>query len=35
MTITGGTKERPWNAKVSWALASTPEYKRVRALYRS
>jgi DNA gyrase subunit B len=34
MAIKGGTKERPVESKVSWALASTPEYKRVRALYR-
>src|SRR5580658_3683861 len=34
LNLTGGTKERPVVGKVSWALASTPEYKRVRALYR-
>jgi DNA gyrase subunit B len=34
MNMEGGTKERPVTSKVSWALASTPEYKRVRALYR-
>jgi DNA gyrase subunit B len=34
MNLNGGTKERPVTSKVSWALASTPEYKRVRALYR-
>ncbi|MGB6429681.1 MAG: hypothetical protein WBF06_03790, partial [Candidatus Acidiferrales bacterium] len=34
LNLTGGTKERPIAGKVSWALASTPEYKRVRALYR-
>jgi DNA gyrase subunit B len=32
MALTGGAKDRPVNAKVSWALASTPEYKRLRAL---
>jgi DNA gyrase subunit B len=32
MVLTGGAKERPVNAKVSWGLASTPEYKRLRAL---
>ncbi len=31
--FTSGTKERPTQGKVSWALASTPEYKRLRALY--
>jgi DNA gyrase subunit B len=31
--ITGGTKERPTQCKVGWALASTPEYKRLRSLY--
>jgi DNA gyrase subunit B len=34
LAITSGTKERPIQSKVSWALASTPEYKRLRALYR-
>ena len=34
LNLAGGTKERPITGKVSWALASTPEYKRVRALYR-
>jgi DNA gyrase subunit B len=34
MDLKGGAKERPVAGKVSWALASTPEYKRVRALYR-
>src|ERR1022692_2320700 len=34
VNLNGGTKERPVTSKVSWALASTPEYKRVRALYR-
>jgi DNA gyrase subunit B len=34
MDLKGGTKERPVAGKISWALASTPEYKRVRALYR-
>ena len=34
LNLTGGTKERPVAGKISWALASTPEYKRVRALYR-
>src|ERR1700683_1381362 len=34
LNLAGGTKERPIPGKVSWALASTPEYKRVRALYR-
>jgi DNA gyrase subunit B len=32
--ITSGTKERPTQCKVGWALASTPEYKRLRPLYR-
>ncbi len=32
LAITGGVKDRPVNTKVSWALASTPEYKRLRAL---
>ncbi|MFZ0818926.1 MAG: DNA topoisomerase (ATP-hydrolyzing) subunit B [Candidatus Acidiferrales bacterium] len=31
--ITGGTKERPTQCKVGWALASTPEYKRLHSLY--
>jgi DNA gyrase subunit B len=34
MDLKGGTKERPVVGKISWALASTAEYKRVRALYR-
>jgi DNA gyrase subunit B len=34
LNLSGGTKERPVASKISWALASTPEYKRVRALYR-
>ncbi len=32
LAVTGGAKDRPVNMKVSWALASTPEYKRLRAL---
>jgi DNA gyrase subunit B len=32
LAITGGVKDRPVSTKVSWALASTPEYKRLRAL---
>jgi DNA gyrase subunit B len=34
LAITSGAKERPVQGKVSWALASTPEYKKLRALYR-
>jgi DNA gyrase subunit B len=34
LNLAGGTKERPIAAKINWALASLPEYKRVRALYR-
>jgi DNA gyrase subunit B len=33
LALTGGTKDRPVNGKISWALASTPEYKRLRTLY--
>ncbi|HUK29620.1 MAG TPA: DNA topoisomerase (ATP-hydrolyzing) subunit B [Candidatus Acidoferrum sp.] len=32
--FTSGTKDRPTTGKISWGLASTPEYKRLRALYR-
>ncbi|MGD0840867.1 MAG: DNA topoisomerase (ATP-hydrolyzing) subunit B [Candidatus Acidiferrales bacterium] len=34
LNLTAGPKDRPVIGKVGWALASTPEYKRVRALYR-
>jgi DNA gyrase subunit B len=34
LNLTAGPKDRPVTGKVGWALASTPEYKRVRALYR-
>ncbi len=33
LALTAGTKDRPVNGKISWALASTPEYKRLRTLY--
>ncbi len=33
LAITGGAKDRPVNARINWALASTPEYKRLRTLY--
>jgi len=34
LNLTAGPKDRPVSGKVNWALASTPEYKRVRALHR-
>jgi len=34
LVLAGGPKERPAQCKVSWALASTPEYKLIRALSR-
>jgi DNA gyrase subunit B len=33
LALTGGAKDRPVNAKINSALASTPEFKKLRALY--